>query len=84
MTMDYCVLFGPVITVVVSVLKRIPFVARYPKVVAAIITAALAGARVVVPDGVPVNVAEIARCVAEVFAASVATFEIAKSVRSGA
>lgn len=40
--MDWCLVAGPVASVVVQAAKRIPWVTRYPKVVLALLTGAYA------------------------------------------
>ncbi|MDX2008253.1 MAG: hypothetical protein SFU83_23665 [Meiothermus sp.] len=71
---DLCLVYGPVITVVVSLLKRIPWVAQYPKLVAALLSVAavLAGSYLNLGDA-----SQIVQCVINTFALSVATYEVA-------
>lgn len=74
-----CLTFGPVITAVVSVLKRVPFIARNPKWVALIISSVV-GAYTATRGSAPgVDVAVLVQCVLTQFSASVATFEAVKS-----
>lgn len=77
-----CTLLGPVIALLVSGLKKIPWLGvwplRAPKVTAAVISAALSILAAVTgqADG---SVQAIGRCFVEYFATAVATFEVAKS-----
>lgn len=69
-----CLAYGAIISIVVSILKRIPLVKSHPKV-AALALSLLSG---VLTACFGVSGAEwtvIARCVVETFAASVATHE---------
>lgn len=72
-----CVLYGAVISIAVSILKRIPFVNKYPKVVASALSVAVVIFRAF---GSPAPSAEIyptlIECVIVQLTASVATFEI--------
>jgi len=70
-----CLLLGPLISFVVSALKKIPFVKRFPKS-AALFISALVGTWTAThgsPNGI--DYATIAQCVLEQFAAAVATHE---------
>lgn len=70
-----CLLLGPLISFVVSALKKIPFVKRFPKS-AALFVSALVGTWTAT-HGSPAGIdyATIVRCVLEQFAAAVATHE---------
>ena len=78
---EICVVYGVVISFAVSVLKRIPFVKKSPKLVAAILSAILTVGGVFLGGATYENIAAIVRCVVEQLAISVATYEvITKSV----
>lgn len=69
-----CLAYGAIISVVVSMLKKIPLVKSHPKIAAAVLSVA-AGA---LAARFGVSHAEwtvIARCIVETFASSVATHE---------
>lgn len=70
-----CLLLGPLISFVVSALKKIPFVKRFPKS-AALFISALVGTWTAThgsPSGI--DYATIVQCVLEQFATAVATHE---------
>lgn len=70
-----CLLLGPLISFVVSALKKIPFVKRFPKS-AALFISALVGTWTATHGSMPgIDYTTIARCVLEQFAAAVATHE---------
>jgi hypothetical protein len=74
--MDPCVVYGPIISFVIDILKRVPFIARYPKVVAALLALALALFPVV---GVQQpSLEQIVQCFIVAFSGSVATHEVSK------
>ncbi len=81
-----CLAWGFLISFVVQYLKRTPFVARYPKVVALIagaISSVLLALPETAPDKIPLR--EIALCILVQFSTAVATYEtvIKPWVRSG-
>jgi hypothetical protein len=73
--MDLCILFGPLIGVAVQILKRIPFVGKNPKVVAAVlsIVATLLGTGAAWKT----NLSAIILCVVTTLSGAIATHEIA-------
>lgn len=71
-----CIAYAPIIAVAVSVLKRMPFFAKYPKFIAAFL-ATLAVAFPAFATGGAVHTAQIVSCILETFAGSVATYEVA-------
>lgn len=76
-----CVVYGFIISVAVSLLKKIPFVSKFPKVVASVLSALLAVGNVLIGGATYQSIAEIVKCVAEQLAISVAAYEvITKSV----
>lgn len=74
--MDPCVIYGPVISFVVDVLKRIPFVAKYPKVVAALLALAVALFPVVGVD--KPDLEAVVNCFVVAFGGALGTNEVAK------
>lgn len=74
---DLCILFGPLIGIAVQVLKRIPFVGKNPKIVAAVlsIVATLIGAGA--PAGWRDSLQQIVQCVIATLSGAIATHEIA-------
>lgn len=74
MNPDVCALYGPLIGLAVSAAKRIPFVRRFPKVVATICAAVIAAAPIVL-EGRPADLATLVRCTLEQLAGAVLTFE---------
>jgi hypothetical protein len=82
--LDQCVLYGGIIAVVVSLLKRIPFIRNNPKVIAAILAAASAVWQTAHP-GTVVDWTTLVQCFAAQFAGSVATYEtVIQPVRKSA
>lgn len=80
--MDVCIIYGPLIGVAVQVLKRIPFVRKNPKVVAAVLSVVVAviGAG----PGFKEHIAQIIQCIIGTLAGAVATYEVAvKPVTKG-
>lgn len=74
-----CAVYGVIISIIVSLLKRIPFVRKFPKVVATVISSVLAIATAFWQG--PADVIAIVQCVLEQLSVSVATYEvITKSV----
>jgi hypothetical protein len=71
---DPCLIYGPIITLLVALLKRIPWVAQYPKVVAAILSSLLAVGGTFFQLG---DVSQLVQCTLSTFALSVATYEVA-------
>lgn len=82
MNPEICLLYAPIITVAVSILKRWGWLARHPKVVAAVLAVVATGISVSTGH-LPPSVAELAKCVAIEFAGAVATYEVVNSARGG-
>lgn len=74
--MDVCVVYGPVISFVVDVLKRVPFIANHPKVVAAVLALAIALFPLVGVD--KPDVAAIVQCFIIAFGGAIGTHEVTK------
>lgn len=69
-----CLAYGAIISLVISALKKIPFVKQYPKLAAMALS--MIGAAIASRFGTtPAEWLVIARCVVETFAVSVATHE---------
>jgi len=75
--MDLCVVFGPLISFVVDFSKRIPFIARYPKLVAAALALLLNALPALGVDNA--NLMRILECLIVSFGGAVATHEVAKA-----
>lgn len=73
--MDICLIFSPVITMVIAAAKRVGFVNRNPKVVATVLASGLAGVSAWYGGHVP-SVAQLATCIAQGLAGAVATHEV--------
>jgi hypothetical protein len=75
-SVDMCLIYGPIISFVVSFLKRIPFVKNNPKWVALFFTLAT-GAWTATHGSMPgIDWGTILQCVLAQFAATVATHEV--------
>jgi len=74
--MDPCILYGGVISVVVSVLKRIPFIGKNPKVIATVLAAILPVAGLFAHGLTWETIATAAKCLAVQLGSSVATYEL--------
>lgn len=72
---DICLIWAPVITAVVSACKWIPFVGRYPKIWAMVLSVALAAWRAKHPGAVTPGMGDLLACIAAQFSVAVATFE---------
>lgn len=72
---DVCLLWAPLITVVVSAAKRVPLVRKYPKLWALALSIALAAWRARHPNIATPELRELLVCVTAQFAVAVATFE---------
>lgn len=70
-----CVAAGPIISIIVSALKRIPFVKRYPKSVAFFISAVAGTVTSMYGNVGGLSIAELTQCVIVQFSAAVATHE---------
>lgn len=73
---DLCLVYAPIIGLLVSLLKRVPLVSRYPKVVAAIFSAAATILPTVVTGGALASVPSLLLCFAAQLGLSVGTFEV--------
>ena len=75
---DYCLIYGPIVSLVVSLLKRVPWIGKYPKVFAAFLSgvAAILGTLGI---GGAVDWAAVIQCAVQTFALSVATYEVVKT-----
>lgn len=77
--MDLCIVFGPIIGIAVGILKKIPFVGKNPKVVAAVLSLLLS----VLSSGIigggnwKLYLSQLVQCVLGSFAGAVATHEVA-------
>lgn len=74
MTDPMCLMYGGIISFIVSLMKKVPLVKKYPKVVALILSAA-SGVLMAQMGVSPAEWKVIAKCVLEQFAAAVATHE---------
>lgn len=75
-----CLIVGPIITMIVSLFKRLAIVAAYPKIVAAVISVIFGAVSTLTTGGLDWMV--LAECTIVPFAASVATYEVVKSASS--
>lgn len=71
-----CIMYAPIVAVVVSILKKIPFVSRYPKIVAGLCSMIAVGFHTFATGGA-IPTATLVACVMSLFAGSVATYEVA-------
>lgn len=71
---ELCVLYGPVIGVVVSLLKKIPFVGKNPKVAAAVLAVV---ATLLSVQGWQQHAKEIVVCIVIALGGAVGTYEVA-------
>jgi hypothetical protein len=76
-------LFAPIITVVVNLAKRVPFVSRNPKLLAFVIAAIVGTISATHGSTAGIDWSAIAQCVGTVFAGSVATHEVANTTLGG-
>jgi len=74
---DLCVVFGPVIGVAVGILKRIPFVKKNPKVVAAVLSVVVAVLGSPVSGDWKQYVQQLTLCIIGLLSTSIATHEVA-------
>jgi hypothetical protein len=73
--MDVCLIYGPVIGVAVSMLKKIPFVKKNPKVIAFVLSIAITTAKSFIQPS-PFDIPALIACVLADFAGAVATHEV--------
>ncbi len=75
-----CLILAPLLAIVVSGLKKLPIVKRYPKVAAALLAPVLAVAvqvwRTSHPEAAGFDWSTVMTCAAEYFAGAVATHEV--------
>lgn len=74
-TSTICIVAGPIISIIVSALKRIPFVKRYPKSVAFFISAVAGTVTSLYGNVGGLSIADLTQCVIVQFSAAVATHE---------
>lgn len=72
---DVCLYWGPLIGVAVSLSKRLPWIGRHSKTLAAIFAVLVAGYRALHPGAVTPAVSELVACAVSQYALAVATFE---------
>lgn len=77
-----CLIAGPFIAGLVSLFKKVTIVAKYPKVVAFILSILIAVVSGLTAGGMDWRV--IAECVLVPFATAVATYEVVKTAGTGA
>jgi len=73
---DTCIIYGALISFAVSLLKRIPFVGKNPKIVATVIALVVNLSGMFLHGGTVASIADLVRCVGEQLAVSVATYEV--------
>lgn len=73
-----CVLYAPVITAVVAVLRVVPFLKNSPKIIAFLLSTALAAYHTFGHGGAALTWTLVS-CVLATFSGSVATFEVGKT-----
>mgnify|MGYP003580309683 CR=1 FL=1 len=74
-----CLLFAPIITFVVALLKRIPFIGNNPKVVASVLSLAVTLVPMLLKGSNLVdNILTIATCLISQLGLSVGAYELAK------
>jgi hypothetical protein len=71
-----CLLYAPVVSWVVDFLKRVPFLARYPKIIALFLTLALSYLQAHPSPGQAFPISQLVACVLTTLAGTVATHEI--------
>jgi hypothetical protein len=71
-----CLALAPLLTLIVGALKRIPFVRKFPKVVAAIIAGVVAAFRAAHPETHSIDLGQLAECLALLLSGAIATQEI--------
>lgn len=82
--MDTCLLYSPLVTFAVALLKRIPFVGHNPKVVAMVCAAVLGIAHAYYATGAMPAVADLVRCTLETLSGAVLTHEAVVKPITGA
>lgn len=80
---DLCLVFAPAITIIVGILKRVPFLSKSPKTVAFVVAIVLNVGSTVVFHGVAASAAEIVRCVLMSFAGGIALHETVVDPQNG-
>lgn len=71
---ELCVVYGPLIGIVVQVLRRVPFIGQYPKVVAAVLSVVAA---VLGSQGWQQHAREIVQCIIIALTGAIGTYEVA-------
>lgn len=72
---ELCLIYAPVISAAVSILKKIPFVKKNPKVIALVLSIVLNVIGSKVLGGVTASIPQLVICVLESLAGSVLTYE---------
>ena len=70
--MDICIVYGPVIGIAVTMMKKIPFVKKNPKVIAFVLSIAVTAAKSFIQP-MPLDIPALVGCVLTYFAGAVAT-----------
>ncbi len=80
--LDPCLAFAPIVALVISFAKRIPFVSKNPKLVATFLSLAVTLVPMLVKGSTPsatvANILAIAGCIAATLGLTVGSFELAK------
>jgi hypothetical protein len=71
-----CLLYAPVISFVVEFLKRVPFLARFPSLVALFISLAVGWLNVHPSPGQALPISQLVVCVLTAYAGAIATHEV--------
>lgn len=71
-----CAIYAPIIAIVVSLLGKIPFIGKNPKIVA-FVCSMVANGFTAFATGGALHTAQLIACVLGTFAGSVATYEVA-------
>lgn len=76
--MDLCIVFGPLISIAVGILKKIPFVGKNPKVIAAVLSLVVTvlGSGIIGGGNWKLYLTQIIACVLATFGTAVATHEV--------
>lgn len=74
---DLCLVYAPIIAIVVNVLKRIPFVGKNPAVVATVLASVLNVAGVLIHGGIGNINAQIVQCVLTSLGGSIVAYHAA-------
>lgn len=71
-----CLAYAPVIAVVVSLLKRVPWLGKSPKLIAALLSVVVTLWPFLLSGKLPADVLEIVLCISAQLAASVGSYEV--------